>query len=65
MTTERATIESIRRKLREFSIAEHRLISEKAGIPLDTLRKVAYGITANPRYDTYIKLDKWYRRATR
>lgn len=50
------TLNQMQAALREQSEKEHQALADRSGVPFSTIRKIAYGITASPRYSTFVKL---------
>lgn len=50
------TLEKLQSTLRAQSEKEHRELAAKSKVPFSTIRKIAYGTTSSPRYDTFQKL---------
>lgn len=52
------SIEQVRARLRKMTDADHQAIARRTGVGYSTIRKIAYGITMNPRVDTFQRLAR-------
>lgn len=60
----RTSIHFIRRRLAKDGELRARVAAD-TGIPLQTIRNFALGITRHPRYDTFAPIADWFGRGGR
>lgn len=55
-------LQFVRRSLERTRRADLAAVETGCGVPFDTLIKIKYGTTANPRFETVRKLSAYFRR---
>lgn len=53
MSMELSTIAEVRLALRQMQRKAWMEIAEESGVPPSTVEKIAYGVTTNPKLDTF------------